>query len=76
MDRYFQQRVSFFFLTLALSVQKTYFETKMQLRRLFGVGYGLYLAVDFALVMDVLPRKEDRARDLAVWHQVCHAWIL
>ena len=75
MDRYFRQRVSFFFAS-ELSGPKTYFETKIQLRRLFGVGYGLYLAVDFALVMDVLPRKEDRARDLAVWHQVCHAWIM
>merc|ERR1712150_181261 len=35
----------------------------------FGVGFGAYLAVDFALVMDVLPDERDKAKDLAVWHQ-------
>ena len=34
----------------------------------FGVGYGTYLAVDFAIVMDVLPSKDDVARDVALWH--------
>ena len=28
------------------------------------------MSVDFALVMDVLPDDKDRAKDLAVWHQV------
>ncbi|XP_062519312.1 uncharacterized protein LOC134194396 [Corticium candelabrum] len=36
---------------------------------LFGISYGLYVSVDFALVMDVLPDDKDRAKDLAVWHQ-------
>ncbi|XP_065067004.1 uncharacterized protein LOC135692684 [Rhopilema esculentum] len=35
----------------------------------FGVGFGAYSAVDFALVMDVLPEEKDKAKDLAVWHQ-------
>lgn len=35
----------------------------------FGVGFGAYCAVDFALVMDVLPKDKDKAKDLAVWHQ-------
>lgn len=35
----------------------------------FGIGFGAYLAVDFALVMDVLPDEKDKAKDLAVWHQ-------
>ena len=35
-----------------------------------GVGFGAYCAVDFALVMDVLPEDKDKAKDLAVWHQV------
>jgi len=35
---------------------------------LFGLGYGTFLAIDFALVMDVLPNKEDAAKDLAVYH--------
>jgi MFS family permease len=35
---------------------------------LFGAGYGTYLAVDFAIVMDVLPSKDDVARDVSLWH--------
>jgi len=35
----------------------------------FGIGFGAYSAVDFALVMDVLPEEKDKAKDLAVWHQ-------
>lgn len=35
-----------------------------------GVGFGAYCAVDFALVMDVLPNDREKAKDLAVWHQV------
>ena len=34
----------------------------------FGLGYGAFLAADFALVIDVLPSKEDTAKDMAVWH--------
>eukprot|EP00118_Oscarella_pearsei_P007704 m.38407 g.38407 ORF g.38407 m.38407 type:complete len:214 (+) comp32579_c0_seq1:1034-1675(+) len=36
---------------------------------LTGVGYGLYVSVDFALLLDVLPEKTTRANDIAVWHQ-------
>ena len=35
-----------------------------------GIGFGAYSAVDFALVMDVLPDDKDKAKDLAIWHQV------
>ena len=35
-----------------------------------GAGFGTYLSVDFALVMDVLRNKQDHAKDIAVWHQV------
>ncbi|AMM34282.1 MFS transporter [Sinomonas atrocyanea] len=31
-----------------------------------GIGYGAYQAVDFALVTQVLPRAEDRGKDLGV----------
>ena len=34
-----------------------------------GLGFGTYCAVDFALVMDVLPSDKDKAKDLAVWHE-------
>ena len=33
---------------------------------ILGLGYGIYLAVDFALITQVLPRAGDRARDLGV----------
>ncbi|MCY1141958.1 MFS transporter [Actinoplanes sp. Pm04-4] len=33
---------------------------------LFGAGYGVYLAVDTALITQVLPSEGDRARDLGV----------
>ena len=31
-----------------------------------GVGYGIYTAVDFALITQVLPGAEERAKDLGV----------
>ena len=35
-----------------------------------GTGFGAFQAVDFALVMDVLPAEKDKAKDIAVWHLV------
>ncbi|HLK16581.1 MAG TPA: MFS transporter [Fimbriimonadaceae bacterium] len=34
----------------------------------FGIGYGAYISVDWALGTDVLPNKEEAAADMAVWH--------
>lgn len=31
-----------------------------------GIGFGAYQAVDFALVTQVLPRAEDRGKDMGV----------
>jgi MFS family permease len=33
---------------------------------LMGLGYGIYTSVDFALITQVLPGAEDRAKDLGV----------
>ena len=33
---------------------------------ILGAGFGVYLSVDLALVTEVLPAHEDRARDLGV----------
>lgn len=33
---------------------------------LFGVGFGAYLAVDQALITQVLPAARDRAKDLGI----------
>jgi MFS family permease len=33
---------------------------------LMGAGYGVYLAVDTALITQVLPAATDRAKDLGV----------
>ena len=33
-----------------------------------GLGFGVYAAVDLALVVDVLPDKQDVAKDLGVFN--------
>ncbi len=35
---------------------------------IFGLGYGAYQAVDWALASDVLPSADDYAKDMGVWH--------
>ena len=34
----------------------------------FGVGYGLYYAVDWALACDTLPDPADAAKDMGLFH--------
>jgi MFS family permease len=35
---------------------------------IYGVGYGLYYAVDWALACDTLPNAEETAKDMGLFH--------
>lgn len=43
------------------------FTTAWIIVALFGVGYGLYIAADWALVSDIVPNKDAAGSDMGVW---------
>jgi MFS family permease len=42
--------------------------TALVVGAVFGLGYGAYVSVDYAMGTDVLPNKDDAGKDMAVWH--------
>lgn len=55
-------------LTVALLILQVNFSLVVLLGIVFGLGYGAYQAVDWALASDVLPSEDDYAKDMGVWH--------
>jgi len=56
-------------LMAAAALLLTFFETwpaSLGAAVLFGMGYGAYIAVDQALITQVLPQARDRAKDLGI----------
>jgi len=53
-------------LSAVIFVGTTTMQMAMVAALILGLGYGAYLAVDQALITQVLPRADDRARDLGV----------
>ena len=51
--------------TLILAIPQTY-GAALVAAAVLGIGYGIYTAVDFALITQVLPGAEERAKDLGV----------
>jgi MFS family permease len=50
---------------VVLAIWQTW-EAAMVAAAIMGAGYGTYLAVDQALITQVLPAAKDRAKDLGV----------
>ncbi|MEZ0327384.1 MAG: MFS transporter, partial [Fimbriimonas sp.] len=44
------------------------FEEVLLVGTLFGIGFGAYTSVDWALGTDVLPTKTNAAKEMAIWH--------
>jgi MFS family permease len=56
-------------LMAAAALLLTFWETwsaSLAAATLFGIGFGCYIAVDQALITQVLPKARDRARDLGI----------
>lgn len=52
----------------AFMMFSTQFWSALFVSSTFGIGYGPFLTVEFAMLMDVLPNQVDAARDMSLWH--------
>ncbi|KAI8818301.1 uncharacterized protein EV422DRAFT_551241 [Fimicolochytrium jonesii] len=57
-----------FTLTSLLLISTRSFPVALVASTVFGVGYGPFVSVEFAMLMDVLPGRGDVARDISLWH--------
>ncbi|MBI3911219.1 MAG: MFS transporter [Armatimonadetes bacterium] len=57
-----------FILVGALPSPEARLAAVMALSVLWGLGYGAFASVDWALGTEVLPHPEDAAKDMGVWH--------
>ncbi|KAI8813226.1 major facilitator superfamily domain-containing protein [Cladochytrium replicatum] len=55
-------------LACVLMLGTTTFTGALAASTIFGIGYGPFLSVEFALLMDVLPDAQNAARDISLWH--------
>ncbi len=72
-DRIGRKRVVYVSNTLIAIVAPAFilcsnFNQALLVGALFGLGYGAYISVDYALGTDVLPHKEEAGKDMAIWH--------
>ncbi len=72
-DRYGRKRIVYLSGGLQAAVVLVFlfasgFELAVLMGFVFGLGYGAYQAVDWALASDVLPSEDDYAKDMGVWH--------
>ncbi|KAJ3150457.1 hypothetical protein HDU86_006630 [Geranomyces michiganensis] len=54
--------------TCALLIEAHSFALALVASSLFGIGYGPFLSVEVALLIDVLPNAADAGKDMALWH--------
>eukprot|EP01059_Diplonema_ambulator_P034843 TRINITY_DN8006_c0_g1_i2.p1 TRINITY_DN8006_c0_g1~~TRINITY_DN8006_c0_g1_i2.p1 ORF type:complete len:451 (+),score=41.69 TRINITY_DN8006_c0_g1_i2:88-1440(+) len=56
------------FMIFPLALSRSYLISAVYIvASIYGVGNGCYLAVDYALALDVLPSKSTSGQDLGVW---------
>jgi len=72
-DQYGRKVLVYFAGTLLFSVPVTFmfntsFPLVLLMGMIFGVGYGSYVVVDWALASSSLPNTDSYAKDMGLWH--------